>query len=84
MFILGFIWLGSFIGLMTIEIIMTHKAKKYIQKERALGNVLKTPKKNKLSQLKTIGLYLVPVFNTFLLLLVLSIGFKVFRRDLLE
>jgi hypothetical protein len=79
MFILGFIWFGSFIGLMTIYITMTHEAKKYIQEEKALGNVTKTPKKKKLSQLKTIGLYLVPVFNTFLLLVQL-IGFETFAE----
>lgn len=79
MFILGFIWFGSFIGLMTIYITMTIEAKKYIREERALGNVTKTPKKIKFALLKIIGLYLVPVFNTFLLLVQL-IGFETYAE----
>lgn len=79
MFILGFIWFGSFIGLMTIYITMTHEAKKYIQAEKAFGNVTKTPKISKFSQLKTIGLFLVPVFNT-VLLLVQLIEFEIFAE----
>ena len=79
MFILGFVWFGSFVGLMTIYITMMHEAKRYIQEEKALGNVTKTPKKIKFGQLKTICLYLVPVFNTFLLLVQL-IGFETFAE----
>ena len=79
MFILGFIWFGSFIGLMTIYITMTLEAKRYIQEEKALGNVTKTPKNSKFAQLKTFGLYLVPVFNT-VLLLVQLIGFETFAE----
>ena len=79
MFILSFVWFGSFIGLMTIYITMMHEAKKYIQEEKALGNVTKTPKKSNFAWLKVIGLYLIPVCNTFLLLCQL-IGFETFAE----
>lgn len=83
MFILGFIWFSSFVGLMTIDIIMMHEAKKYIREEKALGNVTKTPKKIKFAKLKTIALFLVPVFNTFLLLFQL-IGFEAYSEAFWE
>ena len=80
MFILGFIWFGSIIGLMTIYITMAYEAKNYIQEEKTLGNVTKTPpKKSKFSQLKSIGLCFVPVFNTLLLLFQL-IWFETFAE----
>ena len=68
MFILGFVWFGSLVGLLTIFFIMNAELKRYIQEAMNHGHVTKTPtKKFKVAWVKTIALYLVPVLNTLLL-----------------